>query len=137
MIQCIGNKTGGEEMKKVLIVEDELSYLKLLHKQLTIEGYEVLEATDGEKGLEMAKKHHPDLILLDVKMPLMDGITVLDELRNDTYGATAKVILLTNLEPDDTTVQKVVQNQPSFYLVKSNIELDDLMKKIESLLHVD
>lgn len=124
-------------MKKILIIEDELAYLRLLHKQLTIGGYSVLEATDGKTGLDMAKQHHPDLILLDIRIPLMDGLSVLSELRKDEYGKKVKVILLTNLEPDDQTVQEVVHNQPSFYLVKSNIELSDLMKKIQSLLDFD
>jgi CheY-like chemotaxis protein len=124
-------------MKKILIIEDEMSYVKLLRRQLTLGGFEVLEATNGKQGLEMAKQHHPDLILLDIRMPMMSGIMVLDELRKDPFGKTVKVILLTNLEPDDKTVQEVVKNQPSFYLVKSDIELEDLMKKVKALLQSD
>ncbi|SRR6266403_5266459 len=121
-------------MKKILIIEDEPSYIKLLHKELTFSGYEVIEATDGRKGLEMALHHHPDLILLDIRMPVMNGIVVLNELRKDVYGKTAKVVLLTNLEPDDKTVQDVIHSKPSFYLIKSDIELSDLIEKVKSLL---
>jgi CheY-like chemotaxis protein len=124
-------------MKKILVIEDEISYVKLLRRQLTLAGYTVLEATDGKQGLAMAKQHQPDLILLDVRMPQMNGITVLNELRKDEFGKKVKVILLTNLEPDDKTVQEVVQNQPSFYLVKSDTELEDLMKKVKALLQSD
>ena len=121
-------------MKKILIIEDEPSYIKLLHRELTLTRYEILQATDGKHGLEMAKKHHPDLILLDVMMPVMNGIVVLEELRKDDYGKTAKVILLTNFEPDDHTVKNMLKNHPVFYLIKSNIELADLLKKIKSVL---
>jgi two-component system, OmpR family, response regulator RpaA len=121
-------------MKTILIIEDEPSYLKLLHKSLTMNGFEVFEATDGKKGLAMALQHHPDLILLDVRMPVMSGIAVLETLRKDSYGKNAKVILLTNLEPDDNTLKEIIKHQPAFYLIKSDIELEELMKKIKSLL---
>lgn len=121
-------------MKKILIIEDEIAYMKLLHMQLTHRGYEVLGAGDGKKGLSMALQHHPDLILLDIRMPVMNGIDVLGELRKDSYGKTAKVILLTNLEPDDKTIQQLIQHQPSFYLIKSDIEIAELLRKMEELL---
>lgn len=120
--------------KTILIIEDELAYLRLLHDQLTQHDYEVLEATTGKKGLSLAKKHHPDLILLDLRMPEMDGIAVLDELRKDSYGKTAKVIVLTNLEPDEHIITHVVKNQPSLYLTKSDIQLKELLEKIHSVL---
>src|SRR3989344_1728070 len=101
-------------MKKILIVEDELAYLELLKSQLTQKGYSVIEAENGKKGLETAKKEKPDLILLDIRMPVMDGITMLDLLRKDEYGKSAKVIILTNLEPDNEIVGKVVTDQPTY-----------------------
>ncbi|HZE86752.1 MAG TPA: response regulator [Methylomirabilota bacterium] len=121
-------------MKTILIIDDELPYLRLLHDQLTKNGYAVISANDGEKGLALAKQKHPDLILLDIRMPSMNGLVVLKELRKDPYGKTVKVILLTNLEPDDNTVKEVIHGQPSFYLVKSDIQLDSLIKKLKDLL---
>lgn len=121
-------------MKKILIIEDDLAYLKLLNDQLYKNGYEVIEAKDGEKGLALAKFQHPDLILLDIRMPVMNGITMLDELRKDTYGKSAKVIILTNLEPDDKILQKVLEDQPTYYFVKSDIQLAELIEKIKELL---
>lgn len=124
-------------MKKVLVIEvieDELPYLKLLHEQLTKNGYEVIQANDGQRGLDMAKQQHPDLILLDIRMPVMDGIAMLDLLRKDAYGKSAKVILLTNLEPDDKILQKVLEDQPTYYFVKSDIQLAELLEKIKELL---
>jgi CheY-like chemotaxis protein len=121
-------------MKKILIVEDEATYLKLLSSQLTNSGYKVIEATNGEEGLVKAEEEYPDLILLDIRMPVMSGTHMLDELRKSLYGRTAKVIILTNLEPDDEILKKVLENQPTYYLMKSDIRLSDLVKKIGTLL---
>lgn len=118
-------------MKKILIIEDELSYQKLLQDQLVQNGYQVSEATDGKKGLAFAKSEHPDLILLDIKMPIMNGLDMLSELRKDAWGKSAKVIMLTNLEPDKDTLQKLVGDQPIHYLVKSNIKLEELLRNIK------
>ena len=120
-------------MKKILIIEDELAYVNLLRDKLEAD-YEVLEASDGQKGLKLAIKNKPDLILLDIRMPIMDGMTMLGELRKDAYGKNAKVILLTNLEANDTILKQVVKDQPVYYFVKSDVKLDDLLKKIKELL---
>lgn len=121
-------------MKKILVVEDELSYLKLLHDQLTEKGYEVIEAKDGKEGLEMAKKENPDLVLLDIRMPVMDGMVMLDLLRKEAVGKKIKVIILTNLEPDDRIIEGVVNDQPTYYFVKSDTQFSDLLEKIEKSL---
>ena len=121
-------------MKKILVVEDELAYLKLLNSQLTQKGYTVIEAMDGKKGLEKAKSENPDLILLDIRMPVMDGMAMLDLLRKEEVGKKTKVIILTNLEPDDKILAKVISDQPSYYFVKSDTQLNELLEKIEELV---
>lgn len=121
-------------MKKILLVEDEPAYLNLLNIQLTAKGYTVIEATNGKQGLEKARSENPDLILLDIRMPVMDGMTMLDSLRKEEIGKKTKVIILTNLEPDDKIIEKVVNDQPSYYFVKSDIQLNDLLEKIKELL---
>lgn len=121
-------------MKKILIVEDELAYLKLLNSQLTEKGYKVFEAINGKQGLEKAKSENPDLILLDIRMPVMDGMAMLELLRKEETGKKTKVIILTNLEPDDKIIRGVVSDQPSYYFVKSDIRLNDLLEKIKELL---
>ncbi len=120
-------------MKKILIIDDELAYVKLLRDVLS-STYEVLDAQNGQTGLEISLKEKPDLILLDIRMPIMDGMTMLKKLRKDHYGKTAKVILLTNLEANDTIVKQVVEDQPTYYFVKSDIKLEDLLEKIKVLL---
>ena len=121
-------------MKKILVVEDELAYSKLLTSQLTAKGYKVIGAVNGKKGLEMAQSENPDLIVLDIRMPVMDGMTMLDLLRKEIWGKAIKVIMLTNLEPDDKIIGKVVTDEPSYYFVKSDIKLENLLDKIKELL---
>lgn len=121
-------------MQKVLVVEDELAYSKLLLDQLTAKGYEVIVAEDGEKGLAMAKKEKPNLIILDIRMPKMDGMTMLNQLRKDELGKKTKVIILTNLEPDDKMIGGVVTDQPLYYFVKSDIQFNNLLEKIKESL---
>lgn len=121
-------------MKKILIVEDELAYLSLLSDQLSKMGYTIIEAINGKVGLEKAKSEKPDLILLDIRMPVMDGMTMLDLLRKEVGGRSVKVIMLTNLEPDNKIIGEVVNGQPAYYFVKSNVKLDDLFVKIKEIL---
>jgi CheY-like chemotaxis protein len=121
-------------MKKILIIEDEVAYIKLLHDEFATNGYKVLEAKNGKTGLTLAKSEHPDIIILDISMPEMDGMTMLEELRKDPYGSSVDVIILTNVEPDNNILQTVLENKPTYYLIKSNTQLADLTKKITELL---
>jgi DNA-binding response OmpR family regulator len=121
-------------MKKILIIEDEIAYMQLLNDQLTEKGHEIIEAKDGKEGLAIAKSQKPDLILLDITMPKMDGIKMLSELRKDAYGKAAKIIILTNFEPDEKVIEKVLRDQPFCYLMKSDIQFAELVEKIEEVL---
>lgn len=121
-------------MRKILVVEDEIAYLKLLQNQLTKSNYEVIKAENGKVGLAVAKRIHPDLIILDLRMPVMDGIAMLNELRKDPYGETVKVIVLTNLEPNDLILKELLVDKPTYYLIKSDIQLTELLEKVKELL---
>ncbi len=120
---------------KILIVEDEAALRKVLVDLLTDEpDYEVLEAKNGVEGLAMAVKHHPDIILLDIIMPRMDGMTMLKELRQDEWGKNAHVILLTNVGgPDKLT--EAAQSGAYEYFVKTDIDLDDVIQRVKN--HLD
>jgi len=122
-------------LKKILIVEDEPAYAKLLHDQLTQRGYLVIEAHDGLNGLEKIKSEKPDLVLLDIRMPKMDGMTMMDLLRKDDEGKIVKVIFLTNLEADEEMLKKVVEQLPLYYYVKSDTDLDKLITKIDEVIN--
>ena len=121
-------------MKKILIIEDEAAYSELLQEKLTAKGYKVIEATDGKKGLAMAKKENPDLILLDIRIPGMDGMKTLNVLCKEEACKKLKIIILSNLEPDDKITRGVDCDEPAQYFVKSDIQFSDLLEKIKELL---
>jgi DNA-binding response OmpR family regulator len=118
-----------ETTKKILIVEDDESLRKILSHTLKSENLDVEEAQDGEEGLEKALSLHPDLMLLDIVLPKMDGLTLLKRLREDEWGKHASVIALTNLG-DISTVSEVLEQGTSDYLIKSEWKLDDLVRKV-------
>jgi len=72
--------------------------------------------------------------LLDIRLPKMNGMDVLKELRKDPYGKNAKVIILTNVEANETIVKQAVEDRPAYYFVKTDIKLDSLLEKIKKLL---
>lgn len=119
--------------KKILIVEDDEAISKMLSGAMKKEGFEVLQATDGEQGLAMAIKEQPDLILMDVMMPKMNGLEMLEKLRKDKWGANAKVLILTNLT-DPEHVLKAIQDKAYDFLVKSDWSMEELVKKVKEKL---
>lgn len=118
------------DKKKILVVEDEITMLNALKDKLTSEEFAVIGAKNGEEGFATALKEHPDLILLDIFMPRMDGITMMKNLRSDPWGRKVPIVILTNLNPDNTTIKAVEDYHPSFYLVKSDWGINDLAAKI-------
>ena len=119
--------------KKILVIEDEKPLLNALSAKIQTEGFEVLEAENGEDGLKLALKKHPDLILLDIILPKMDGITVLENLRENAWGKTVQVIILSNLSDWNNTSAAVNLNVRD-YLVKSDWQIKDVIKKVKSKL---
>ncbi len=115
--------------KRILLVEDEPAIARAMADKLTTEGFTVLRASDGEEGLAIATKEHPDLILLDVVMPKMDGMSMLTSLRKDAWGKEAKVIFLTNLSEMEA-VQKATELGVFDYIVKSDWKLSDVVRKV-------
>lgn len=81
--------------KKILIVEDNVVNRVLMQDLLTYHGYEILEAGDGAEGIEKARKYKPDLILMDMQMPIMDGIQAVTRLKADPKTRDIKIISLT------------------------------------------
>lgn len=121
------------DMKKILVVEDEIPLLKALSMKLKKAGFLVLEAQDGQIGLDIALKEKPDLILSDILMPNMDGFTMVNNLRQDEWGKDALIIFLTNFNnPQD--IDKALQSGIYDYLVKNDWNLNDLIGKIKEKL---
>lgn len=122
--------------KKILIIEDEVSQRKALVDKFIREGFSVLEARDGEEGLRVALKEQPNIILLDIIMPKMDGMTVMKKLRQENeWGKKVPIILLTNLSSDDDkTMNRIKEDSPAYYLVKANLKIGDLVEKVKEQL---
>lgn len=121
--------------KTILIIEDEPAMLNILKTRLTESGFEALVAKDGAEGLTLALQRHPDIILLDVLMPKIDGLTLMKKLREEDWGQTVPVIVLSNMSPDtNTTLQAITNNRPAYYFLKSDIKLEEIVEKINEVL---
>ena len=122
--------------KAILIVEDEEPLQKILSDCLKREGFKILSAYDGKEGLRLAMKEHPDIILLDIIMPVMDGITMLEELRKKEKDNHIPVIVLTNLSSNDRAARGRGQGVYD-YLIKTDWKLEDLVKKVKQKLYAE
>ncbi|MFA5185257.1 MAG: response regulator [Patescibacteria group bacterium] len=120
-------------MKKILIVEDDTILLDALAGQFGSDEYKALTAPDGKVGLEVALKEHPDLILLDLLMPVMDGMAMLGKLREDAWGKTAVVFVLTNYDTEERVAGAMALGCEQ-YLVKSNLKLSEIVEKVANRL---
>jgi DNA-binding response OmpR family regulator len=120
--------------KKILIVEDEATLRHALRDELKREKFIVLEAVNGENGLALAKEEHPDLILTDIVMPKMDGLTMLEELRKDKWGKQAKIIILTVLNEDKKVIDALDKGVYD-YLIKADWKMEEVIKKIKAKLN--
>ncbi|PJE58487.1 MAG: response regulator [Candidatus Portnoybacteria bacterium CG10_big_fil_rev_8_21_14_0_10_36_7] len=121
-------------MQKIIIIEDERSLQKTLSDGLIQDGFEVFSALDGETGIALAKKEKPDLILLDLILPKMDGFEVLRQLKMGEETKSSMVIVLTNLESSGD-VEKVLELGATTYLVKANYGLQEIIEKIKETLN--
>ncbi|OGM94627.1 hypothetical protein A2524_00380 [Candidatus Wolfebacteria bacterium RIFOXYD12_FULL_48_21] len=122
---------------RILVTEDEESMLSALADKIRYTGFaEALTARNGEEGLKIALQEHPDLLLVDILMPKMDGITMIKRIREDAWGKSAKIILLTNFDTTDEMLKDVALIEPSYYLLKSNWSIDDVMTKIKEVLEL-
>lgn len=122
-------------MKTILVIEDEKPILAALTAKLSHEGFSVLEATDGEMGLSAALEKHPDLILLDIVMPKMDGMTMLSKLRQDDWGKSVPILVLTNLS-DEARINQSISNNVFDYLIKTDWKLEDVVSKVRETLQI-
>ena len=120
-------------LNKILIVEDDEILLGALVDRLSLSFY-VLKAMNGQEGLEVATKEHPDLILLDNVMPVMDGMTMMKNLRKDPWGKKVPIIVLTAYDSDDKILKQMAEDMPVYYLIKDKVSLEEIEQKIKEKL---
>ena len=121
--------------KTILIVEDELPLIKALQIKLVSSSFRIILANNGKVGLSQALTQHPDLILLDLVMPVMDGITMLKKLRHDDWGKKVPVIILTNLS-DKEKMTEAEDYGVENYVIKAESSLGNLVKIIHKKLNM-
>lgn len=120
-------------MKKILVAEDDKFLASAYRVKLTKAGFEVQIASDGNETLEILKTFTPDLILLDLIMPIKDGFAVLAELKASPLWKGIPVIVASNLGQQEDT-DKAMQLGAIDVVVKSDLHLEDLIAKINTIL---
>ena len=121
-------------MKKiVLVIEDEDDMRSAIATALDRSGYHVIEAMNGQDGVTKALEYEPNLILLDLLMPIKDGHTALKEIRETEWGKDAKVVILTAMD-DAANLGKAYEGGITDYITKSEVSLADLIAKVRELI---
>lgn len=117
----------------VLIIEDEKMLSEMYKTKFEMEGFIVKQAFDGKEGLEKARTEKPDIILLDIILPRLDGFLVLKEIKNDSDMKKTPVLLLTNLGQDDD-IKKGKSLGADGYFVKANHSPAEIVEQVRQQL---
>ncbi len=120
--------------KKILIVEDEPDIREAMAEAVAQAGFAVSVAENGAVGLQIAQAEHPDLILLDIIMPIMDGHEFLKRLRLDPWGKNVKVIMLTSMD-DVRNIANAHEGAIEDYLIKAHSSLDEIVHKVRETIY--
>ena len=120
-------------MAKILIIEDDKFLRELIMQKVKTEGYEVVGATDGEEGLKMAGEENPNLILLDLILPTMDGFEVLRKLKEQESTKNIPVIILSNLGQKED-IDKGMELGAKDYMIKAHFTPGEITEKIKSIV---
>ncbi len=120
--------------KKILIAEDEFDILKMLTDMLTVAGFVVVPAQDGNEALQKIAKDSFDLILLDMQMPNKDGFDVLESLNRQGKLSSQKIVILSNVD-EEKWIRRAKELGAIDYWLKIDIHLTDLVEKVKKLLN--
>ena len=120
--------------KKILLVEDEKILAEMYQSKLTRAGFKVFLVSEAEEGLALAKKEKPDLILLDILLPMENGIGFLTKLRKDPVIASTPVVAFSNYD-DPKTKKQALDLGAKEYLIKTNYTPSEIIAKIKQLLN--
>lgn len=123
-----------DDKKKILIVEDSKLLRSVVQAALMNAGFEVYESENGRDGLEFAKQLHPDLIMLDVVMPIMDGMTMFQLLRQDEWGKTVPVVMLTGTEEE--RIISWISSEDLDFFKKENWMMDEVVSHVRNKLGI-
>lgn len=118
---------------KVCIIDDDDDIREIYSVKFMTEDYDVVSAKDGEEGLRVLRAEKPDIILLDLQMPVKDGFAVLEELRDDAELKRIPVIILSNVD-DEQAFKKAGAFETRFYLIKSLVTLQKVVDTVREAL---
>lgn len=118
--------------KKILIIEDDKFLRELIVRKLIEEGFRTLEADDGEEGLKKIKEEKPDLVLLDLILPGIDGFEVLSKMKEESTLSSIPVIILSNLGQREK-IEKGLKLGVIDYLIKAFFTPDEIIEKIKNV----
>lgn len=122
-----------EQKKKILVVDDSKELSGIMSDMLEFKGYETLVANNGKDAIVTALKEHPDLILLDLRMPDLDGYQVVRKLRKDVWGKTVKILILT-AAGEVSDIPPDLGIEPSDYLLKALWGIENVGTKVKQKL---
>ena len=134
MNSCFGEISTNTKMAKILTVDDSVVIRTIIQRMLEPLGCQITQATNGQEGLEAAVNDRPDLILLDITMPVLDGIATLERLRSEPTLSTIPVIMLT-AESSQENVARADQLGVSGYIAKPFTH-DNMLEKIRTVLAI-
>jgi CheY-like chemotaxis protein len=121
-------------MAKILVIEDDLFMVRMYQRIFSYVGFEVVTATSGEEGLQIAFQDKPTLIILDIMMPRVNGLDVLKQLKGDAQTKNIPVVLLTNVS-DDNVMNDAFKSGAAGYIIKSQVANEDLVKEIKEYIN--
>ena len=124
-----------EARKKVCIIDDEMDIREIYSMKLKSYGYEIIEAANGQQGLDAIRANAPDIILLDLLMPVKDGVDVMLELKDDEKFSKIPIIIFSNID-DDETLKKIGKNfETRFFLIKALTTPEKVAKLVREVVH--
>ena len=123
----------GKNSLKILLVDDNLAILKIHELKLGLDGYQVVTAKDGQEGLQKARSEHPQLIILDLQMPNVDGFEMLGELNKDSKLQGITSIVLSDFD-QLAVIEKCLNLGANEYLVKSQVTPEEVSTVVERLI---
>ncbi|MFA5360035.1 MAG: response regulator [Patescibacteria group bacterium] len=124
-----------KDKKKILVVEDDPMISSMYKTKFEVDGFEVFTADNGATGLELVKKEKPDIVMLDIILPQLDGFSVLEQIKQDKITKNIPVIMLTNLSTDEDKAKGEKMGALD-YLVKASLTPGQISEKIKQILKI-
>lgn len=121
-----------QKSKKVLVVEDDEFLANAMRVQLETDGYEIVIAQNGEEAKQLVEEHKPNVVILDLILPKVDGFVFLEEIRNIEEYKKLPIIVASNLGQKED-IKKAMDLGANDYVVKTNLSIEELVQKVKAL----